>query len=641
VAALNHLHLLRPVLLLALPIWLLLVYGLWHTRHRDSGWRRLCDPALLGYLIGDSVQRKESSAGIFVAWALGGTVLIVALAGPAWQSLPQPVYRAQAGRVIVLDLSRSMDAGDFKPSRLMRAKQKLRDILQIKTEGQTGLVVFAGSAFDVVPLTTDNNAILALLPSLDTSMMPSQGSRASVGLEHALAMLKRGAIRHGNVILLTDGVDAQSVTVAAHLAKAGHVLNILGVGTKAGAPLPMPQGGFVTDAKGNIVVPQLHESNLRQLALHGGGIYQSVRADDLDVQRLSQPRPERVKRTETVNMHSDQWREEGPWLVLLVLPLLALMFRRGVLLVLVLVPLLNPDPAAALEWRDLWQTPDQRGQTLLQQGNPEAAAGQFQDPAWKGSALYKSGKYAQSAKTLQEVNTTDGWFNRGNALAKAGQLREALAAYDQVLQQDPSSEDTKFNRALVEKLLKQQQQKQQQKKNKNQTQKGKQNQKQGKSQNQHQQQGRQQAESAQDKGNQSRSSSAQKQQQGQKGATNKQQPSAQAEKKQRSEQEQAMQNNNPEKPAQSKQEKAKQEQAKAKDKPASDATAQKQPAAGKGPIGSANEQAVTMNEKDTEQENARRQWLRRIPDDPGGLLRRKFRYQYRQQTNHAQGDQAW
>jgi len=166
---LDSFHFLRPWWLLFTPIWIWLSYHVWHTGQQQNGWSSLCDPALLSYLVGESGQQKSTSKLWLAAISMAGLIASIALAGPVWKQLPQPVFQATSAMILVLDLSRSMDAADVKPSRLIRAKQKLQDILAARTEGQTGLIVFAGSAFDVVPLTTDNKAILSLLSSLDTA----------------------------------------------------------------------------------------------------------------------------------------------------------------------------------------------------------------------------------------------------------------------------------------------------------------------------------------------------------------------------------------------------------------------------------------------------------------------------------------
>jgi len=650
--ALTAFHFLRPWWLLAIPLWLWLSLYIWRKGGNGDGWAAVCDPALLSYLTGDAVAEKQRSKLALTVLMLAGSLTLLALAGPAWQQLPQPVYRTQSALVIGLDLSRSMLAEDVKPSRLQRAKQKLQDILAIRKEGQTALVVFAGAAFDVVPLTTDNRAILAMLDSLMPDMMPAQGSRASTALEHADAIFKRSAIKRGTVVLLTDGVDADALDVAAKLVQAGHRVSVIGVGTDAGAPIPAAgeAGGFVKDHGGNIVIPRLDAPMLRDLADAGHGIYQAIRFDDADIDAIPGLKPSVTDQiSKQQKLQTDLWREEGPWLLLLVLPLLALAFRRGVLLAVLLLPvLMTPDHADAMAWKDLWQTPDQQGQALMRAKKPEAAAGLFNNPDWKGASLYRAKKYKQAAQALDGVNSADGWYNRGNALAKAGDLKGALAAYDQALKlgeaekangtdkTDRTNEDARFNRDLVKKAMQQSQQKKsqqkksQQKKSDQQKQSDKQNKKNQKKNKQGEQGGKNkdQDKSGSQQGkakNSDQDMSGQKQGKQDKQHSGDKQSAQQNEKQKQSEQQAAKQKKEQKKKNEQQAQAQQQSSGKQQDKNKAAKVADK-----------------NSDPKDKEKSAAMQQWLRRIPDDPGGLLRRKFQYQYQQQgQSNGAGDDAW
>jgi len=634
VEGLNQLHLLRPLWLLALPLWLLLCYALMRGKRSENSWSSLVDPALLGYLVGEEGAGNRSSRWLLPVM-IGGALLVIALAGPAWQKLPQQVYRAHTGMVLILDLSQSMLAADLKPSRLARAKQKLQDILKARHEGETGLIVFAGSAFDVVPMTTDNKAIVALLGSLEPSMMPIQGSNASIAIDHARAMLKRGTISHGSVVLIGDGIDKAAMQQAEMLRAAGHTLSLIGVGTLDGAPIPEPDGGFFQDGQGNIVLPRLDEPALAALASHAGGIYQRIRLDDRDLLQLPGLQPQLMAEQTATQLNSDQWREQGPWLVALLLPFFALLFRRGTLFLLLLTPLLLPKPADAMSWNDWWQTPDQQGQAVMQQGDAGKAVSLFHDPAWKGAAQYQAGDYQAAAKTLAGVDNAG--YNRGNALARAGQLKEALAAYDQALKQQPDDADALFNRDLVKKLLAKQQQQDQKKKQKK-DQKGKQGKEEQKDGQKSKQQGGKQDKSGQ-QGDQQASSGEQQQgessgKNGKPGKQNDTDRAVGADKPMPGEQ----RSGDPKKP--DNQEKQQQ----AAERQSSDGSKAEQQ--GVVPDPSPPKQAkaaraLPVDKKQQEAEVARQQWLRRIPDDPGGLLRRKFKYQYQQQGEQSTGGQPW
>jgi len=643
-------HFLRPWCLLILPLWVWLSLQLWQQLRSGDGWSAICDPALLSYLVG-TVEKQQRSRLALSALMLAGCMAVLALAGPVWQQLPQPVFRAQSALVIGLDLSRSMLAADMKPNRLQRAKQKLQDILSLRKEGQTALVVFAGTAFDVVPMTSDNRAILAMLDALEPSMMPAQGSRASTALKHASAIFKRNAIVHGSVLLLTDGVDAEATQVADRLVRAGHRVSVIGVGTEAGAPIPDSgeQGGFVKDQHQNIVIPRLLPASLRQLAEAGHGVYQHIHFDDTDIHHIPGLKPSATAMvTKQEKLQTDLWREAGPWLLLLVLPLLSLVFRRGVLLSLLLLPLLaQPDAAQAMAWKDLWQTPDQQAQQLMQQGKTEAAADLFHNPDWKGAALYKAKKYQPAADALNGANSADGWYNRGNALAKAGDLKGALEAYDHALKLDKAHQDAQFNRDLVKQAMQQQSKKSdkhssdkkqsdEKKSNKKKSDQKKSGQKESEKKESDQQQGEQQKSGQQSDDKQSSDKqssdkkSSEKQQSGQQGQQN--QPADNKDQQADASKSDAKQTKQKAQDAK-KAEKARQAQA----------MKQQQDAGGKQHRQQAASQADrNMDPKQKEASAAIQQWLRRIPDDPGGLLRRKFRYQYQQQNpSSGAGDKAW
>ena len=111
---------------------------------------------------------------------------------------------------------------------------------------------------------------------------------------------------------------------------------------------------------------------------------------------------------------------------------------------------------ARAAWSDLWRTPDQQGQALLDAGNPAGAAARFHDPRRRAYAELRAGRYQQAAKLLEPLTDPQSEYNRGNALAEAGQLQPALAAYDAALKQSPADEDIRHNRDLVARALKQQ-----------------------------------------------------------------------------------------------------------------------------------------------------------------------------------------
>jgi Ca-activated chloride channel family protein len=456
-------HFLRPEWFLALPVALGLLWLLWNRQLRSCSWQEICDPVLLPHLLLGRSQRRAN----WPLWLMltGLLLSLTALAGPTWKKQPQPLLRQQSALVILLDLSRSMNAGDLKPSRLERARLKIKDILHQRREGQTALVAFAGDAFVVTPLTDDTHTIELLLNSLDPELMPVQGSHPTRAMDLGAELLQHAGLEKGILLLVTDEDRPQAAETAAHeLTQQGIELEILGVGTPEGAPIPLANGGFFKDARGNMVLPQLDETALRQLAAAGGGRYRRLSTDDsdfhyllaaIDNHRLDQSKQE-------TSRLGDRWQEAGIWLLLPLALLAASAFRRGWLAIFALLLLLPPS-AEALEWQDLWQRPDQQAHNAFESGDYEAAANRFENQRWKSSALYRSGDYDAALKVQPEAHSADDWYNRGNIMARSGKLPEALKAYDQALKLNPDDEDTKTNRKLVEDALKRQQKQNQQK----------------------------------------------------------------------------------------------------------------------------------------------------------------------------------
>jgi Ca-activated chloride channel family protein len=649
--------------------WLLLPLLLlwWRVRRpgvHDSPWRRVCDARLLPHLLVDTAGR----AGRLPGWLLAGAWLLtlIALADPVWNRQPQPVFRSQEARVVVLDLSRSMLAADLPPSRLVQARYKVADILDHSPDGQTGLVVFAGDAFAVAPLSDDTETIRSLLAPLEPGLMPVQGSRVDLGLAQAVDLLKQAGQAQGDVLLLTDGYTGEAALRAAReLHAAGYRLSVLGVGTPAGAPLADGQGGYLRDAQGHIVMPQLDAAALRELAKAGGGRYAGISGTNQDIRYLLAGSTGSLgAASERTDLTTDAWQSRGPWLVLLLLPLAALVFRRGWLLVLVLqvgMGLGAPRPAMALGWNDLWLRPDQQAARSLQAGAPEEAAQLAQDPALRGTGAYLAGDYEQALSAFAAAGGADGDYNQGNSLAQLGRYEDAIAAYERALTAQPDMEDAAYNKAQIEKLLQQQQQQQQDQQSGEQQQ---QDQQSGEQQQQENNQGQQQSGEQQSAEQQQDQQSGEQQQQGEQDSQ-----SSAGEQGQEQDSQQSSQGE----PESSDASEAGSQDAAAEDS-GSEADSDPQDAGNTAAGETADNEdvqdpadrqgagepqqsemsseednkastaaAAEPAELDSEEQQAAEQWLRRIPDDPGGLLRRKFLYQYRQRAGAAppSGAQAW
>ncbi|MCA9498847.1 MAG: VWA domain-containing protein [Nitrospira sp.] len=445
-------HFLRPDWLWGLLPLFLLFLLVARKETTDHIWESVCDVHLLPHLLVGTERATRRMP--LVLLGSGWIVAVCALAGPVWSQLPHPVFRAESALVMVLDLSRSMDVQDVTPSRLTRAKHKILDMLKARKEGQTALIVYAGEPFVVSPLTNDASTIVTLVQSLETELMPLQGSRTDLALQKAHELLQHVGYARGDVLLLTDGEgDPATLKVVGELRSQGVRVSVLGVGTLDGAPIP-EAGGFLKDQDGAVVIPKLDIPSLQAVAQVGGGHYSTVTADDQDINRVfpSDVSSRALSSSTSEQRTTDLWREEGPWLVLLLLALALPAFRPGWLGML-LAFLLIPQISEAFSWENLWVRPDQQGIQALERNAPEEAAALFQDPGWKGIAHYRAGKYQEAEEVFSTVNTAEGHYNRGNALANLGRYEEAMASYQAALSQKPDHADAQHNLEIIKQLL--------------------------------------------------------------------------------------------------------------------------------------------------------------------------------------------
>lgn len=585
-------HFLRPEWLLLLPVAAWVAWRVGLGRGGASGWRAVVDRELQPFVLRDGEKVGQRRWPLFAA--LGAVVVsTLALAGPTWDRLPVPAFRSDESLVVALDLSRSMDATDIEPTRLVRARLKLLDLLERREGGQTALIVFTSNAFTVTPLTTDIQTIEALVGALSTDIMPSRGSLIEVGLRKAADLLDQAGAGRGEILLITDAIASpEAFDLTESLRADGVTTSVLAVGTEQGAPIPALRGGFLTDDRGQVVVPQLDIDNLERLAINGGGRFAQLSAGDSDLDRLF---PAEVLGSVAVGSDSEQqeadvWRDQGVWLSLALLPLVALGFRRGWVYVFVAGIVFSPDQAMAFAWSDLWLRPDQQGIRAFERDAPDEAAALFEDREWRAAARYRAGQYESSAAALEGVDTPEAHYNRGNALARAGRLAEAIDAYDVTLELIPGHEDAQYNRDLVAELLEQQEQQQEQQEGSNQEESDQS----GESQSgENQQQDEQQSSDVSDGQQEQQQASNQEQEAGQDPSDESPEGEEESESEESDEADQ----------------------------------------------GESLQAAASPDEiEDWADEQAAEQWLRRIPQDPGGLLRRKFLYQYQQLRTDQDGN---
>jgi len=627
---LDQLHFLRPGWLLALIPLVPFIFLLWRQQKNAGQWQQLIAPHLLPFLLeGKTVTTpRVYLVGLLLAWVISA----IALAGPSWKKAPVAVEKNDKALVILLDLSPSMLTEDIKPSRIVRARLKIADLLRERPDGQTALLVYAADAHVVTPLTDDAKTISNLLPMLSPKLMPAQGSNTEAAVKRAIGLLKDVGLHQGDLLLITDGVESVAQKTINELLKQHPRirLSILGVGGKEPAPIPSTNGGFVRDRNNHIITSRLDSDSLRNLAENNHGRYKTLSNNVKEVQIFTSLASmdildaDKKETSQKSNRQFDQWTDEGHWLVFLLLPLIAYAFRRGVLLGLFLVPLLlaTPEKTYALGWNDLWKNQNQRAYEKLQADKASEAAKEFTEPDWQASAEYRAGNFAEAATKFTGQDTASGHYNRGNALAKSGQLEEAIKAYDKALSLDANLEDAQKNRQIVEEAIKKQkEQNQDQQNNQDQNQQDKNQQDQNKQDQQNQQQQNQDQQNKQDQQDKQDQQNAE-QQNSFSGQNSSAQNQSMEDAAQSSHGDQLQMDSQASSSAASQMSQA----AQASSAPSEEQKSDEQKEAEAKALAEMQKDGLT----DEERKNLE-QWLRRVQDDPSGLLRRKFEIEYRKQ----------
>lgn len=421
------------------PLWLLgllaippLLWWLRRGRLRRNVWRDAVDAHLLPHLLQGGAGATEGWRATLpaVALATAFALSVLALAGPSWRTVPQPLWQDRNPLVIAVDMSFASQTADVQPSRLLQARAKIAHILRARGGGQIALVAYADDAYTVSPLTDDADNIALFLDALSPDVMPRDGSRADRAIEESARLLARAGFGRGDILLITDHPGGGANSAAVDARDAGYRVSVLGLGTAA--------GGAYRDGDGDVLAARLDGPALRTLAESGGGNYAAFAPDDSDLVALGVLEADRIDAAQAQGKRGAAPLDEGFWLLPPLLLLALFAFRRGVLAVVLLALWLPLQPVAAADGDALWQREDQRRHAQLA----------------SGVEAYRSGDYAAAEAAWRGLPGAEAAYNRGNALAKQGRYDEAMAEYDRALQQQPGMQDAIENRQRVDRARK-------------------------------------------------------------------------------------------------------------------------------------------------------------------------------------------
>ena len=446
-----------PVVALGLVMALL---GLWHRRRV----RRAFAGELAERVLPWSVRVRRGARDVLVL--LGLLAGVAALAEPLLGVEIQEIQRRGVDLVLVVDLSRSMDAGDVAPSRLARARREIHDLAEVLQDDRVGIVAFAGGVMWRLPLTRDRAALLEVADTLDTSFFQAQGSEIGAALREAGRLLDSHHQESGQaVILLSDGeahTPDDALAAARELAELDVRLYTVLIGREA-APIPVGSGQFLRDEEGRTVLTSPGPAVLADLARagHGTAIRSTPAAEDMhdlyaELRSVLEVGEGGVVRRE-IPRSGFQWP-----LGLAVAALLGAAWlgdgRRpwGAAAALLLAVLAAPRPALAGPLADV--------DALYRAEDYAGAASAFEDLVverpgdvglWSrlAAARFRAGDYDGAARAYDFAaglgGRADDVFGAGNAHWLAGRLEEALRRYDAVLAAQPGHEAAAHNREIL------------------------------------------------------------------------------------------------------------------------------------------------------------------------------------------------
>ena len=311
-------------LLFILPV-LIAIY-IYAAVARKKAIRKYGNPALLSQLMPEvSTKRQHLKFWTLLAAV---SVLVFVIAGPQFGSKIETVKRQGVEIVICLDVSNSMMSEDIRPNRLERAKQMLSRMTDNFTEDKVGLIVFAGDAFTQLPITSDYISAKMFLSSISPAMIPTQGTAIGAAINLALRSFTPNEASSKTILIITDGENHEddAIRVAMAAADRNIKVNVVGIGTPQGAPIPIGNtNNFLKDRDGKVVITQLNEQMCQEIAAAGKGIY--VRADNTNTaMRALQNEIDKMDQTELDSKIYSEFDEQFHTLAWIVLALLTIEF---------------------------------------------------------------------------------------------------------------------------------------------------------------------------------------------------------------------------------------------------------------------------------------------------------------------------
>jgi Ca-activated chloride channel family protein len=453
--------------MLGVPV-LLLIIAVSGMRHR-SRMAAVFRGEMLSRVLPAGVRARRVVRDLLVLF--GFVMTILALRDPRVGEKVFTMEQKGVDIVLLVDLSRSMDAKDVDPSRLERARREILDLVEMLEKDRVGMVIYAGGAYPRMPLTTDYEALRMLVEELDTATFQVQGSELGEAIRSGLKLLGARRGEAGQALLvLSDGEvhrPADALEAAADAARDGVRIFSMGIGDEA-APIPMGDGTFLVDRSGQTVLTNPTSQVLTDVARATGGAFvQSIAANtDMDQLYRDEIRGTLKAGTQgTVQRKTTESAFQWPLGAALLSFLLAAWLGDGrrpwgasaarAALVLLLALPVAANAASVAEGDELYRAGRYAEAvevfTELTMERPNDA------DAWSrlAAAKYRAGDAIGAARAWEEQSRLEGGdadalFNAGNARYKAHQLEDAVRIYTEALQTQPGHPGATRNKAVVE-----------------------------------------------------------------------------------------------------------------------------------------------------------------------------------------------
>ncbi len=276
------------LILLVLPAGI--IFSIWRLKHRailvsKLGEKQLTDALIVAPSPAKRIVKHGLKLGVVVC-------LLIALGRPVWGIAEEVITAEGIALIVVLDVSRSMEAEDVSPNRIERAKLTARTLFESNEGNLVGLILFAGDAFVQFPLTSDVRSAMTFLNAASTDSITRQGTAIGEGIELAIATLDQRIAARSVILLLTDGEDNREdvspLIAAERAAEADIIIHAIGYGSAEGTTIPVTNDegvvvGALTDGEGNIVITRLDEETLQNIVNATGGIYRRASESGIEI----------------------------------------------------------------------------------------------------------------------------------------------------------------------------------------------------------------------------------------------------------------------------------------------------------------------------------------------------------------------